>query len=73
MLPQFAPEGLAFAESVMPLTALHIAIAFTWHIVWAVTGGTLAKVLATGWPRRRLDAGTGTAMLALAASMAMSQ
>jgi threonine/homoserine/homoserine lactone efflux protein len=71
--PQFAPEGLAFPESVMTFTTLHIAIAFTWHIVWAVTGGTLATVVASGWPRRLLDAGTGAAMLALAASMAMSR
>jgi threonine/homoserine/homoserine lactone efflux protein len=57
----------------MTLTALHIAIAFTWHIVWAITGGTLARVLASGWQRRLLDAGTGAAMHALAASMPMSQ
>ena len=66
----------AAAAAVRPqrpeLTAIHVTIALTCHIVWAVAGGTMSR-LATGWPRRLLDVGAGAAMLALAVGMAISR
>jgi threonine/homoserine/homoserine lactone efflux protein len=71
VVPQFAPSGMPFARSVLALTAIHVAIALTCHVVWALAGGTMAR-LAHGWPRRLLDAGAGAAMLALGVGMAIS-
>jgi threonine/homoserine/homoserine lactone efflux protein len=62
---------MLFARSVLGLTAIHVTLALTWHVVWAVAGGTMARH-ASGWPRRLLDAGAGAAMLALGVAMAIS-
>ena len=71
VLPQFIPRGAPFARSAVTLTAIHVTMAFTWHCVWAVAGATLARVLASGAPRRTLDAITGIALLWLAAKLAL--
>jgi hypothetical protein len=39
--------------------------------LWAAAGGTLARVLAGGRPRRMLEALAGTALLALAIQIAL--
>jgi threonine/homoserine/homoserine lactone efflux protein len=73
VLPQFAPRQVPFVRSVLLLTAIHVSLAFTWHLAWAVAGGTMAPVLARGWPRRIVDAAAGVAMLALALQMAVGR
>jgi threonine/homoserine/homoserine lactone efflux protein len=71
LLPQFIPEGAPIARSALILTAVHIGLAATWHVMWAAAGGTLARVLAGGRPRRALEAVAGTALLALAIKIAL--
>ena len=71
VLPQFVPRSAPLARSVLLLCAIHIAIAASWHVVWAAAGGTLARTLATGRPRRILDLVTGGALVAFAARLAL--
>ena len=71
VIPQFVPRGAATARSVLVLCAIHIAIAASWHLVWAAAGGTLARTLASGRPRRILDLLTGVALVALAVRLAL--
>ena len=70
LLPQFIPRGAAVVQSALLLTAVHITLAGSWHVVWAYAGGTLARALAGGRPRQILDALTGAALLALAVRIA---
>jgi threonine/homoserine/homoserine lactone efflux protein len=70
VLPQFIPGGAPFARSAMTLTAVHVAMAATWHSCWAVAGASMARVLSSGWPRRTLEAISGIALLALALKVA---
>ena len=71
LLPQFIPRGAPVARSALLLTAVHIALAGTWHAVWAAAGATLARTLGGGRPRQILEALTGIALLALAIAIAM--
>lgn len=71
VLPQFVPRGEPFARSALILTAIHVAMAFTWHSVWALAGSTMARVLSAGRPRQALDVITGVALLALALKVAL--
>jgi threonine/homoserine/homoserine lactone efflux protein len=71
VLPQFIPDGAPIVRSVLILTAVHIGLAATWHVLWAAAGGTLARVLAGGRPRQALEAIAGTALLALAIHIAL--
>jgi threonine/homoserine/homoserine lactone efflux protein len=66
VLPQFIPRGAPVVRSALVLTAVHIALAATWHVAWAAAGGTLAHALTGGRPRQVLDAFAGGALLALA-------
>jgi threonine/homoserine/homoserine lactone efflux protein len=70
VLPQFIPRAAPFARSAMTLTAIHVAMAATWHTTWAVTGASMARVLSAGRPRRVLEAMTAVALLALAFKIA---
>ena len=69
ILPQFIPEDAPAVRSALVLTMVHVGLAASWHVTWAAAGGTLAHVLASGRPRRVLDAGTGLALLFLSARM----
>ena len=71
ILPEFIPRGAPFAASAMTLTAIHVALAITWHLAWAAAGGTLAGTLARTRPRRILEAVSGMALLALALKLAL--
>lgn len=71
VVPQFIPAREPIARSVLILTAVHIALAAAWHLAWAAAGGTLARVLATGWPRQVLEAVAGTALVGLALRIAL--
>lgn len=71
VLPQFVPRGVPFTRSVMILTALHVAMAFSWHLSWALAGATLARVLSRRGPRQALDVITGVALLVLAITVAV--
>lgn len=71
LLPQFIPEGAPIVRSALILTAVHIGLAATWHVLWAGAGGTLARVLAGGRPRQLLEAIAGTSLLALAITIAL--
>jgi threonine/homoserine/homoserine lactone efflux protein len=70
VLPQFIPRGAPVVASALLLTAIHVTLAATWHVTWAVAGGTLARTLTAPRPRRILDATTGVALLALAITIA---
>jgi threonine/homoserine/homoserine lactone efflux protein len=69
VLPQFIPRGASIPRTALLLTAVHIALAVTCHIVWALAGGTLSRLLSSGWPRQLLDVTAGAALLLLAASL----
>jgi len=71
VIPQFVPRSAPLARSVLLLCAIHIAIAASWHIVWAAAGGTLARTLAAGRARQVLDFAAGVALVALAARLAL--
>lgn len=72
LLPQFIPRDAPIVPSALTLTAVHITLAVTWHITWAAAGGTLARTLAGGRPRQILEAVAGTALLALALTIALT-
>jgi threonine/homoserine/homoserine lactone efflux protein len=71
VLPQFIPREAAFTPSVLILTAIHVSMAFSWHVSWALAGATLARVLSRRRPRQALDLATGVALLALAVKVAI--
>jgi threonine/homoserine/homoserine lactone efflux protein len=71
ILPQFIPRGAPVAQSALLLTAVHIALAASWHMVWAAAGGTLAHVLSSGRPRQVLELAAGVALIALAVKLAV--
>jgi threonine/homoserine/homoserine lactone efflux protein len=70
VLPQFIPRDAPVVRSALLLTALHIALAATWHVAWAAAGGTLAHALTAGRPRQVLELMAGVALLALAIAVA---
>ena len=41
VMPQFIPRDAPIVRSVLLLTAVHVGLALTWHLVWAAAGGTL--------------------------------
>jgi threonine/homoserine/homoserine lactone efflux protein len=69
LLPQFVPTDAPIARAVLLLTALHVALAFSWHVAWAAAGGVLARTLASTRVRRTLEATTGIVLLAFAAKL----
>jgi threonine/homoserine/homoserine lactone efflux protein len=71
LVPQFIPPGAPVVRSALALTAVHIALALSWHAVWAAAGGTLARAFDAGWPRRLLEALSGIALLWLATRVAV--
>jgi threonine/homoserine/homoserine lactone efflux protein len=71
ILPQFIPRDAPFAASALTLTAFHVALGLTWHMVWAAAGGTLAETLGRTKPRRVLEAISGVALLALALTLVL--
>ena len=71
VLPQFVPRDAAFASGAMILTAIHIAMAASWHTAWALAGGTLARVLSRQRPRQVLDVLAAVALLTLALKVAL--
>ena len=71
IVPQFIPRGAPFVKSALILTAIHVSMAATWHITWALAGGTLSATLSRTKPRRVLEAISGTALLALALKVAI--
>lgn len=70
LVPQFVPPGAPLGESILILTAVHVALALTCHAAWAVAGGALAAALAGGRPRQVLEAIAGVALLAIALRIA---
>jgi threonine/homoserine/homoserine lactone efflux protein len=71
IVPQFIPTGAPFIKSALTLTAIHVSMAATWHLTWALAGGTLSKTLSRTKPRRVLEAVSGTALCALALKVAI--
>jgi threonine/homoserine/homoserine lactone efflux protein len=63
LLPQFILPGVPVVRAALLLTAVHIALAFSWHLAWAAAGGTLARTLASPRVRRTIEAMTGIALL----------
>jgi threonine/homoserine/homoserine lactone efflux protein len=72
VLPQFIPRGAPIVRSALLLTAVHIALAATWHVAWAAAGGRLAASLTGGRPRQVLDAIAGIALIALAVTVVVT-
>ncbi|HEX6974166.1 MAG TPA: LysE family translocator [Vicinamibacterales bacterium] len=72
LLPQFIPRGAPVVQTALTLTAVHIALAISWHLAWAFAGGTLARALAGGRPRQALEIVAGVALIALAVKIALS-
>lgn len=66
VVPSFLPAG-APAWSFAALAAMHIAIAFTCHGVWALAFDRLREWFLPPVARHALEAVTGTALLGLAA------
>jgi threonine/homoserine/homoserine lactone efflux protein len=66
ILPQFVPRGDAAVRSTLVLTLIHVSMAATWHVAWAIAGGALAARLSAGRPRASLEIATGVALSALA-------
>lgn len=66
VVPSFLPAG-APAWYYAVLAAMHIAIAFTCHGVWAIAFDRLREFLPVPVARRLLEAATGAALLGLAA------
>ncbi len=71
IVPQFVPRGAPVAKGVLLLTVVHVALAATWHVIWASAGGTLSHILGASRPRRVLECITGVALLALAMAMVL--
>ena len=71
IVPQFVPRGEPIARAALLLTAIHIALAFSWHVVWAAAGGTLARTFASPRVRRTLEAFTGVALLGFAVKLGL--
>ena len=71
LLPQFIPRGAPIIASALLLTAIHVALAATWHVTWAAAGGTLSRTLAGPRSRQILEAITGIALLGLTVKMAL--
>jgi len=69
LLPQFIPRGASVIRGALLLTAIHIALAFSYHAAWAAAGGTLSAFLTSGRPRRILDLVAGVALIALAVKL----
>jgi threonine/homoserine/homoserine lactone efflux protein len=65
ILPQFVPRGGYEVRSTLLLTAVHVAMAASWHVAWALAGGALAAHLRAGRPRAVLEVLTGAALSAL--------
>ena len=69
IVPQFVPRGAPVARTVLLLTSVHVALAVTWHVVWAAAGGVLARTLVSGRPRQLLELTAGVALLVLAGAL----
>jgi len=69
VLPGFLPQTGSVVRGTLTLCAVHVAVAITWHSVWAIAGGTLAPVLSSGRPRTILEFGSGVALIYLAVRM----
>lgn len=70
VVPQFIPREAPIVRSALVLTAVHVALAATWHVAWVAAGARLARSLTGGRPRQVLDALAGVALLALAVAAA---
>jgi threonine/homoserine/homoserine lactone efflux protein len=70
ILPQFIPADAPAVRSALILTAVHVSLAWSWHMTWAAAGGTLSRSLMRGGIARRvLDGGAGIALIGLAMRM----
>jgi threonine/homoserine/homoserine lactone efflux protein len=70
IVPQFVPAGAPIVKTTLLLTAIHVALAATWHVTWAVAGGTLSHLLSGKRPRRTLEALAGITLAVLAIRLA---
>ena len=70
LVPRFVPRGSPFARGVLLLTVVHVAIAFTCHVAWAIAGGAMSRALTRGRGRLLLELCSGVALIALALRMA---
>jgi threonine/homoserine/homoserine lactone efflux protein len=71
VMPQFVPPGAAVVRSILILTSVHVLLAGSWHIAWAMAGGTLAHVFARRRARQGLEVAAGLTLLGLAFKLAL--
>jgi threonine/homoserine/homoserine lactone efflux protein len=73
ILPQFVPRGGHEVRATLLLTAIHVAMAASWHVAWALAGGALAAHLRAGRPRAALEVLTGAALSALGVAILLKR
>jgi threonine/homoserine/homoserine lactone efflux protein len=71
VVPQFVPPGAPIARSILILTTVHVALALSWHAVWAAAGGSLARTLSRRRHRQALEIAAGFTLFILAARLAL--
>lgn len=70
VVPSFIPAGASrFYYS--GLAATHVSLAFLCHGAWATALDAMRRFFVAPWKRRLLQAGTGLALIALAASIVL--
>ena len=70
LLPQFIPRDAPIVPSALTLTAVHIALAISWHVPGPRRAGC-SRALSRGRPRQVLEVITGMALIALAINIAL--
>ena len=71
VVPQFVPRNAPIMRTILALTAIHVGLAGSWHVAWAMAGGTLAHILSRRRPRQALETVAGLTLIALAMKLAL--
>jgi threonine/homoserine/homoserine lactone efflux protein len=69
VVPRFVPANAPLFSSVMVLTGIHVALAFTWHSTCAAAAGVLSRFLSSPTARRVIDVITGVVLIGFAVRM----
>jgi threonine/homoserine/homoserine lactone efflux protein len=69
IVPRFVPDGMGVLPATLVLTAVHVALAFSWHSACALAAGALSRVLSTPRARRSIELTAGALLLFFAVRM----
>jgi threonine/homoserine/homoserine lactone efflux protein len=69
IVPRFVPDGVAVFPATLALTAVHVALAFSWHSACAGAAGALSRILSTPRARRAIELAAGALLLFFALRM----